>query len=273
MAAPRFLEKFESDGASISYTFPLGRYEWQSTQPFRSAYRSVVGASYAHDFYGALPYPKDVGIETVRAILEASSTANLDTAVDNLKEELVNIGRGKLYTLTDASVRRWAWAKLLDMPEFRVGVGMGISPHQPVIIRFARFGDWRHATATEDTQTCDEDPEAFTITNPGNAPVYDAVFTIEANTAGGFSNLVITNSTTGYSITTTRDSAADTDEIVIDCGKGTFEYNGADDYATVTLGATQVGFMRLDPGSNSFSIACDGTPNFDFSWSFSGAYH
>lgn len=268
----RYLEKFESDGASVSYTFPLNAYEWQSTQPLRTAYGRVVGANYPHDHYGSLQAPKGRGIESYRAMIVKTSAAAVDTELDNMKEELVNIGRGKLYTLTAAGVRRWATARLAGMPEFSVNPTH--INHQPVIVRFDRLSDWKDSSETTGSElNITTSPKAFTINNPGNAPVYDAVFTIDADTAGGFSNLAITNSTTGYSITTTRDSAADTDQIVIDCGKGTYEFNGADDFSLVTLGTTQTGFMKLDPGNNSFSVTCDGTPSYDFAWAFYGNNH
>ena len=47
----------------------------------------------------------------------------------------------------------------------------------------------------------------------------------------------------------------------------------ADDYALVTLGATQVGLMQLEPGANALQYSDAGSPNLTLEWSFYAPYH
>lgn len=277
MAATRYLEKIENIAASISYSFPLKQYVWNSDQSLRTAMATVYGASYAHDFNGYLSAPKDVAQESVSAIAVESSAANLETELDEMRNELQRIGLGKAFTIeSDGSTRRWAYARAASMPTIQRQVGQTL--HMPVSFEMLRFSDWYAAAASSSSQSVTTTPTDFTITNNGNIPARFMTFRLRANASGGITNPSITNQTNNYSIATTRDSASADDEIRIDTEKMTVEYstdNGtsyADDYSLVTLGGTQVGFFLLDPGNNSIRITCGGTPNFSFEWSFYAPY-
>ncbi len=271
--AQRWAEKFESIDATLTYTFPLNQYEWQSEQGLRVAYGHGVGADYAHDFAGISLAPKSVGIEVVRFMMTGyASPAAFDTAFDAMLGQLMRIGQGKLFTNDSAGTRRWCYARLTARPSITIA---GLSwLAQPVALHFTRLSDWFGASATTGSRTVTVSPDTFTINNPGNAPAKFIVFRLRANAAAGFTNPALANLTNGYSFSTTRDSASADSEIKVDTELASVEFstdNGvsyADDYALFSLGATQVGFMQLEPGNNSMRVTCDGTPNFDLEWSF-----
>lgn len=89
----------------------------------------------------------------------------------------------------------------------------------------------------------------FTITNPGNAPIMDAIFTIAAST---YTNPLITNITTGYRM---RQVRTGTETLVFDAGAHTVTRSGVNDYVNFDRLSGQVGLMRLDPGANSFTVS------------------
>ena len=73
----RYAEKFENDGGSVSYTFPAV-LEWQPSQKLRQLLVPVAGADYPFDHFGAAPWPKAEGIETVRLELSGASASAVE---------------------------------------------------------------------------------------------------------------------------------------------------------------------------------------------------
>lgn len=277
LAAVRYLEKFESVDGFTSYTFPIDDYEYEPAQAFRRAEAPAVGADYALDFTGAAPWPKAVGEEAVRFTIWGASATDADSQFDACVTTLRRIGLGRLYQLDAATTRRWCWAKLLARPSYLVDVNGYFNV--PVTLRFARYSDWFAAAPAAGSVTITTSPRAFTITNPGNAPARFVVFRFRANSTGGFTNPSLTNLTNGYSFASSRGAVSVDSELKLDTERMQVlwsDTNGAiyaDDYALVTLGPTQVGFMQLEPGPNAMQYADGGTPNLDLEWSFYAPYH
>lgn len=276
MSAILYLEKFENTAGTISYTFPLDDLEYTAEQAYRAATAELAGADYAHDFAGSAPWVKGTGSESLSFTIWGSSASAAVTEFDAMVGKLRQIGRGKLFALLPDGSRRWAWAKLTGRPSY---VEQPLSFYNvPVNVRFERFSDWYATTATTGTQAITASPTTLTITNAGNAPVRSIVFRLRANGAGGFDAPMLSNLTNGYSIASSRTAAGADDEIRIDSGAVRVEYsttNGAsyeDDYDSATLGATQIGLFRLEPGANSIRYTGTGTPALSLEWSFNAAY-
>ena len=265
----RYVDKFENNGGTVSFTFPTNRYEWDSSQAINQGLVEPVGGSYAHDFNLK---QKRVAAETFRWLAFESSEANLEAELDEMRQKLYTIGRGKLWMLNSDASRRWAYARLGDMPEVRIGPKQNW--HAPVIVKFLRLSDWYSNTATvSGPTTVTTSPRTITVNNPGNAAVMNAIILVEANAAAGITNLQIENSTNGFTFATTRDSAAGADSLEIDGGAWSVLFNGANDFDKVTLGTAQVGIMQLEPGNNDLIFTCAGTPNYDVTITFYPAYH
>lgn len=276
MGAIRYLEKLTSEDGLLSYTFPVDDYEHEAEQRYREASEAIIGADYAHDFGGVQPWAKDVGNEAVRFTIWGTSEADAESQFDTCAATLRRIGRGKLYALASDGSRRWAWAKLAARPTYSARVDDFYNV--AVALRFRRFSDWFASSPTTGTQAVAATPTQFSISNPGNAPVLAAVFRLRSNGAAGFTNPSLTNLTNGYSVSSTRDAANGNSELKIDAGAARVLWstddgaNYADDYALATLGALQVGLMRLEPGSNVMRYTDGATPNLSLEWSFYPAY-
>lgn len=272
---PRYVNKFTSiDGSTISVTFPLNMYEYESQQGLRAPAATIAGADYGHDYLGYAAGSKEFAVESVRFLVVNTTVATLEDTLSTIRADCHRIGLGKLWVTDANGVNRWAYARLTSMPTFRVATGA--IHHVPVTLTFRRQSNWFASAATTGTNTVGsgESPKAVTINNPGNARVKDIVFRLRANGSAGITNPSLTNGTNGYSIATTRDSASANSEIRIDTARMAVEYsndNGssyADDFDLVTLGSEQVGIMALEPGDNAFTVVCGGTPDFDLEWSF-----
>lgn len=269
----RYISKFESNDTLISYQFPLGLYQWETSQRLRVPLSTGIAADYAHDHIGYAVSPQDPSRERIRCIAKETTSALLEAEIDEARAECYRIGLGKLYRVDADATLRWAWARLENMPSFtREG---GQSVHIPLIFDFVRISPWHPETATTGTQTVNETPEAFTINNPGNLPVYAMVFRLRSNGSNACTNPAITNTTNGLTISTTRDLTAADHELKIDTGRRTVEYSTddgasyANDYSLFTVGADQGGtWMRLEPGDNAMSVTDGGTANYSFEWEF-----
>lgn len=270
---PRFAEKFENSGGSVTQTFPTRLYEWESSQDLRTPSASLTGAHYDLDLLGSVIGLKASARERLRFVISNLTVATIETDFDTLKQKIYSIGQGKLYVINSAgSARRWAWARPTILPSSIIQVG------QPRILtvsalEFRRDSDWYDTTITNEGEVLNADPDTVVISNAGNAPVFNAIITLK----GTFTNPSITSSTTGFSFSSTRDGSAAAHWLKIDCGRGTVEFSTdsgatyADDMPNFTRGASQVGFMRIDPGDNSWVIT--GANGATLACDFYGAYH
>ena len=275
---PRYLEKFENDGGTVSQVFPVKQYEWESSQGLRAPSAAIAGAHYELDLLGTGLGLKSSARERLRFLIPNITVATIETDFDTLKEKIYKIGRGKLYVINAAGdTRRWAYARPLMLPSSLVRVG------QPRVLtvsalEFRRDSDWFGA-AQSINQTVSASPTTWTVTNPGNAPVYNAIMRLRANGAAGFANPMIENLTNGYYWSSSRGSISANSELKVDAGKATVEWSDndgssyADDFALFTRGTLQVQFMKLDVGANSIRYSGSGTPSLDVLFTFDAPWH
>lgn len=272
----RYPEKFVSADGLLSYTFLTDDMEYQEAQAFRQAVASPAGGDYAHDFRGLDPWAKDLGQVSVRFTIWKDTAAAAMTEFDSCAATLLRAGRGKLYTIDQAGVERWCWAKLVGRPSYTVTADQFLN--MPCEADFARFSDWFDATATADSQAIDATPKTFTITNPGNLPTTFVVFRLRSNGASGYTNPTIENTTNGYAFQVARTAVDGNEEERVNSETNLVERSTDDgstyaaDYSKLTRGNAQVAIMRLEPGDNTFSVTDGGTPDWSLEWSFYGAW-
>ncbi len=291
----RYAEKFESSDAGQSYSFPLDDYVYSAGQSFRRSLSPAVGADYAHDHAAAAPWTKEISDERITGVIWGTSGAGADAEFDDMASTLRSIGLGKLFLKDQAGDRRWCWAKLVSRPGY--GTSAVAFTNIPFTIQVTRLSDWFDASQTTASSAVATNYEAFTITNPGNAYVKTGlVITLTASAASGFSNVIITNVTTGEIIRwhgTARWSGAvlriDNSDLSITLlpdpglviGDSTSFVGEAgiggpgvyvDAYQNSELGPTQPGFITLAPGDNDMVIQVDGSAAYTRYYEFYGAW-
>lgn len=166
---PRILEKFESSDGARVVTFPLFAYEYESEQSLRNPEADLTGADYAVDLLGTSPGVKNSGRERLRFVNYATTPTAVDTARDVMFRDLHAIGLGKLYSIDSAGVRRWAWARIADMPSMSWKSGDIFK--QSMALGFIRRSDWYSTTQRVYQFDLGSDDDTFTVHNNGDAPV------------------------------------------------------------------------------------------------------
>jgi hypothetical protein len=291
--AIRYVEKFTSLDGGTSYTFSLRDFEWEPVQSVRNAFSPGIGADFAHDHLGYGAASVGVSRETIRTKPVNTTTALMEAEIDSARGTCLRIGLGKLWLLNSDGTRRWAYARIADMPKFDIRWGRS-SRSAPLIFTFERLSPWFAESATTGSATVSSAPYLLTLTNAGNAYVKTGlVITLTALSAAGLTNPGIQNLTTGQLVTTSRDSEVPHSSVRFDGGVGVTysratglvigsptSWIGAsgvgnryyrDDNGLVTLG-TQQGVLWLKPGANQLLVLCDGVPDFSLSYTFNGAY-
>ena len=115
------------------------------------------------------------------------------------------------------------------------------------------------------------------MTNDGDADAREIVIEIAALGASGFVNPSITNVLTGETFTIARTAGSSAHRLRIDCGNYAVTRSTdsgsswANEYVNLTVGSTQVGFMRLIPGSQSLTVT--GCTNATITVTFSATWH
>lgn len=286
---PRRLEKFESADASISQTFPLFEFEWESQQDLRSPLAHLVGAHYGFDHRGTSPGLLDFGAERLRCMVyESAGPATVDTSLDALMSKLWSIGQGKLFTIDSAGDRRWAYARLRSMPSISWRAGDILS--KGLALDFVRLSPWYGTTAFTHTETVTASPDSFTLAVPGNIDTGLVVVRFRANAIGGFSAGVKLENLTAvhginYVFESSRASASADSEIRLRTanvgvtGTPDVGYSNddgasyADDFGNLVLSTDhQVLAFRFAAGNNSMRATVGGTPNVDISFEIYGAW-
>lgn len=259
--AKRYLEKFESADGGVSYVFPLGRYEYDPSQPLSSPIEPLAGAHGAFRHLGTGVSLVRPGSELVRFVFNGTASEQ-EAEIDEARFKCFSVGLGKLWTLDSDATRRWAWAEITEMPSMVVRYKS--ERILPMSISFTRISPfWYGESQQSDEITLDEDPETFQITVAGDLFVMDAVFVFD----GTFTNPNLVNDTNGYEFSSTRDGSSTDHVLRVDAGRSAVEFstdNGdtyADDFALFSRGASQAQFMRLEAGVNDFTYNDGGTPN------------
>lgn len=268
---PWYLEKFT--GNVGTFTFPLTNYEYTPDQSYRVAEARAVGADFAHDFAGRSAWAKDVGIESVRFLIVGRNGIPLigDGINDVYNDAVYKCragGLGQLWRIEASHLpetRQWCWAKLDSRPGFSSKSSMpGMTA---VTMRFRRYSDWYGEFTAPISHTFTASGQTWVIPQSGNAPIKNAILRFRANTAGGINHPLLTNTTNGYAIGSNRVGATINDDWKVDAGRYSSQWSTndgasyADDYANIVLGATQVGFFQIEPGSNTLLFTSAGTPN------------
>ncbi|HQV45065.1 MAG TPA: phage tail family protein [Nitrospira sp.] len=275
MAAPRHITRFVSRDGSTVVMLPMDRAETESTQELRTALAPGLGMDYAVDQLGAMPAPKGVGNERLRAVLYGATGAAVDTQADALRSQIQSIGQGRLWSEGGDGTERWARARAERMPDLTVSYESMFT--QPVSVEFLRLSDWFAETPTVVTQTLAGSPATVNVTNDGDADAREIVIEIAALGASGFVNPSITNVLTGETFTIARTAGSSAHRLRIDCGNYAVTRSTdsgsswANEYVNLTVGSTQVGFMRLIPGSQSLTVT--GCTNATITVTFSATWH
>lgn len=257
------LTDFESTDGSRRLVFSRYSHEWESRQQLRTVEAAALGADYAVDLLGTLPAPKGVGEERVRFLLVGDGPAALADALDQLRSTAYGIGTGRLWQERADGLKRWAWARLSNMPEITLG---GVHRrHAPVALRFTRLSDWFAADETVVTVRTSTATTSIPLTNPGATVARGITFELRSHGAGGFNQPSLTNDLTAETWQSTRVAANANALLRVDAGRMAVEYSTnlggtwTDDYANFSTGPLQVGFLRLVPGGQSLTLT--GAPN------------
>ena len=263
----RYLSKFTSaDGSTISYTFPTKAYEYESSQVVKSPRSAAVGSDYAVRLLGTAKVVRDVAAERVRAV-KVDTDANVNSEADNARSKLYLGAYGKLWT-TDGTDLRWAWAEVAEMPQITVSYGQ--PGMQPMAFGFTRFSDWFDDTAISATATKSASPATLDVTNPGNIAAKRVQIRIQSSSSAGFSNIKVVNGANDHEFESTRDAASANDELRLDTTVPETTYstddgvNRTDDYSTYVEPPTGQKLLsfELEPGVNTLTITCSGTPSY-----------
>ncbi len=256
MNFPRYLTKFESaDGSSYSYTFPKNMYSLNMDQQLRTNQVLVAGASYPFDQLGLSPAPKSGGAASHALLIPGATGTAIDDELDDMRSNLYKAGLGKLFTDNEnADDERWCWARLASMPATTWHVGDAATLN--VTIPWLIVSDFVSSDAYDTDFTIDDSPKTVTVTNPGNARVYDSIFTLKDT----FTNPTILNNTNGYQVATSRDGSSAAHWLEIRAGRPSVRFSTdsgvtyVGDFALVTLPLLQVQLMVLEPGDNEIII-------------------
>lgn len=287
----RWADKFESLDATVQVLFSAyDNQEYEAGQSYRPTLDAIAGADYGVDYAGAGRWTKDFGQESIRFMIFGLSGANTDTAFDAIAGRCAQIGEGKLWQVDQAGARRWCYAKVAGRPSYRTDVNAYTT--LAVAIRFIRLSDWYDETATAANHSLTTNQRFVTITNPGNAPVYDGIV---LSLAGVFTNPTIRNLTTGESIRVAITSELSTGQLTINTSDQTVKFlHGSDAYVgagliggsfliggpvagdvydRVTLGDDSGAMFHFEPGANQIELLSEGSPSATFSYTFYGGWH
>lgn len=278
---PRIPVRFESlDSVPVVLTFPLAGYSVDMDQGMDTPEEQVAGLDGSWDGVG-------LGAAALRPIIVNLSfeayedePEDVDAVIDELNAKMHNIGLGKLWTVGRDSggndVERWSYFRATSKPRTRWRAGDSL--RKQAVCQFRGGPYWFGDTAYTWDETITSSPVNVVLDVPGNAPAWWMVMRLRSNSSAGFEDVDLWNLTNGYRMTGTRNAGSADDEMRIDTERQVFEFSDddgatyADDYASWSIGDTQVALFRLEPGENTVQVTCAGTPNFDFEGSLYPAW-
>lgn len=261
--ALRYLSKFTSpDGSSFVYTFPLGRYEYESSQNVVSPRSKRIGGDYAVRLLGSAKVVRDVANERIRCVA-VGTEADLNDEVDEARSKLYLGAYGKLWT-TDGTDLRWAWAELAEMPSIEVSYQRRFI--QPMVFSFIRLSDWFDATPISASATKTASPATLEVTNHGNIAAKRVVITV----MGTFDDIKIVNDANGHELHVNFTGASSDDGIKLDTSVPAI-YTTDDGgvnwtpnygiYNSPPLTQKLLSF-ELEPGAQELTLTSGGSPNY-----------
>ncbi len=256
---PRIPIKFSKLDDSETFVFPTAAYSFEAEGGLRAPEAALTGGHGGLDLLGAGTPVKESGILRLSfEVLEDTPTA-VEVTVDDMLDKLFRYGRGKLYTEgleSDVETLRWTRGRAISMPRINWSAGEQLKKRAVVGFRHDPF--WYDDVALYASPiTIDSDPKVITVTNTGNARIYNAVLTV----AGTFSALTITNTTNGYRLKTNRTGASAADLVRFDAAKPAVDYSDdtgstwTGDYAKFLRRSGQVHLNVIEPGVNSLTVA------------------
>jgi hypothetical protein len=274
---PRILEKFTNAAESVVFNFPLAEYEYQVRQAIRSALTTIPNVPYAVDRRGVAPGVVEVARESLRLVVHEEAPATVDSKVDEMLAKCLTIGRGKLFAIDNADVRRWSWARLAAMPTLQWRAGDIFT--KGASLEFDRLSDWAAVSLTTVNQTVTSNNQEWVVANGGSLPAELMVITLTPQTSTGLRPHTITNLTNGYAWTHNRTSSATTQRLRLDTERASVEWSTnsgssySNDFTNYTLPTTHaVLAFRLEPGNNTIRYTCTGSPNVTVSFAFYARY-
>lgn len=266
---PRFLEKFTNVAGTSTVTFPVFEVEWESAQALRTSQAAVIGGDFGVDLLGSSPGRMDFAAERLRCLLyESGGPSDVDTELDDLQSKLWSIGKGKLWVVDSSNARRWAFARLRSMPTITWRAGDVLS--KGLALDFVRLSPWFDETGISASATKTTSPTTLDVTNSGNIAAKRVQIRIQSQSAAGFSNIKVVNGANGHEFESTRDATSTDDELRLDTTVPEVTYstddgvNRDDDYSNyVSPPVTQkLLSFDLEPGLNTLTITCAGTPSY-----------
>jgi len=268
MTIHRYLEKFESFDGSITVTFTLISYEYNSAQSIRVPYKTIGGANYGYPMRGNQPGLLDVAVETARLVY-VDTAATLDTEFDALKKAMYEGALGWLYTLGSDGTRRRARAQITAMPEYNISWEGGLSI--PSTLSWQRFSDWQDPSLTSwGPIALVAASVAFNVVAGGDAPIWDAVFILK----GTFTDPQFFSSDNGFTFGSTRDGSNANHWLRVDAGRNRVEFSTdagvswIPDFSNYVRLPGQIQLMKLNTGTNHLHYAQSGAPSATIEGSF-----
>ncbi len=208
-------------------------------------------------------------------ITRPSSYVYLETLLQRLVLGTVAAGETKLWGLLRDGTRHWAWAKCVSLKPPETYTQKLV---WPIEIGFSvKEGVWYAETESAVSVHDHASPYTFSRLNAGNQPALLKA-TLLNNAASALTLPKLENLTNGLEWTFNRaGTTADVEQshsLVVDAAAAAVTYDGADAYASLALGATQVVFMQLEPGVNSmrFSATITGSPDYDLTLQWFDTY-
>jgi len=214
-----------------------------------------------------------------------TTAQTIQEQMDLLKTEVAR-GRRILVAETRDGDQRQTWAKCVGCTESMAPGGLGIqgisatframypywtaSEDEPYYFDDGNYfdGGWYLDSGNVTAETISTTSTTLTITNNGSAGFVRGVLSVTAGAGEGFTNLHIRNKTNSYELWW-NDTLAANETLRIDFNTMTAEVDFVDAYAGIVIPASQMDWMRIEPGVNNIVVNVDsvtGTPDLRWEW-------
>ena len=278
---PRIPVSFKNEAGSEAVDFGRAEYSFELEAGLHTPEASLSGG------HGSLDLLADSVAVKQPTMLRLAYTAledapeTVDASIDAILEKCFRFGRGQIVTEGRTSgggtVTRWARARATAMPRLSWEAGMIFT--KAVVLGFRCEPFWKASAVLDiDGEAGQEivlnaNPDTFSITNDGTAPVYDAIIELR----GTYANPVIWNLTTGQRLAIVATGTSASTRVRFDAGRPAVEVSvdggttWTPAYASFQRNSGQVHLMRLDPGVNQFRV--HGANGATFKLTAYAAYH
>jgi hypothetical protein len=216
----------------------------------------VGGTAGAFDFFGDAAYPLAPVVVKKSFKVSAATWALVETALDNLKRYTIGAGRSVLWGTCRDNSHRWAYAKCIGVTVQEINRGY---LRVPVEVQFQLTEGVWYADSVS-THTFASSPFALT-----SAGTYRAMVKATLHPSSGITSATLTNTTTGYSWTYAG-VVAGGQTLIVDSAAYSCTLNGANAYAGLSLGASQLIWMYLAPGVNNLTFVASSACGMTLTW-------